>query len=271
VDASPEEPEPGAILGRDLNGVSGSLGLVWLPTRDWSASLSLSRSVKLPNAEELFADGPHVATNAFEIGDPTLDKETSLSVEASLRKRAGRFTGDFNLFASRFDGFIFEQLTDEVEDDLQVIRFAQRDADFRGAELTGIFDLYHGEPDHVDLELGADFVRATLRDTGEPLPRIPPLRYRLAVHYRGERFQAKLEGQRVEKQDRIAEFETPTAGYTLLNALFVYRIFAPSGVFDLMLRGTNLTDELARNHVSFLKGVAPLPGRDFSLSLRYAF
>jgi iron complex outermembrane receptor protein len=271
VDATLPDLEPGGVRNRDLNGLSGSFGLIWLPGDTWSTSLSLSRSVKLPNAEELFANGPHVATDAFEIGDPTLSRETNLGAEASLRRRAGRVTGELNLFVNRFDGFIYEQLTGEEEDDLQVIRFVQRDADFRGAELTGIFDLYHGEPDHVDVELGADYVRAELRDTGEPLPRIPPVRYRLALHYRGERFQGKLEGQRVQTQDRVASFETSTPGYTLVNATLSYRLFATHGVYDLVLRGTNLTDQLARNHVSFLKDVAPLPGRDFSLALRYAF
>jgi iron complex outermembrane recepter protein len=270
VDADVDE----GIDNRDLNGFSGSLGLVWLPGDTYGASVSLSRSVKLPNAEELFANGPHVATNAFEIGDPTLKEETNVGAELSLRKRSGRLTGEINVFANRFDGFIFEQLTGEVEGEeepLQVIRFTQRDAKFQGAELTGNLELVHTEPHHLNAELGADFVRAELRDTGEPLPRIPPRRYRLGFHYHGDRFQGLVEGVRVERQDRISEFETETPGYTLLNANLGYRLIAGNVVYDLLLRGNNLTDELAFNHVSFLKDVAPLPGRDVSLALRVSF
>lgn len=274
VDADVDE----GIDNRDLSGFSGSLGLVWLPGETWGAAVSVSRSIKLPNAEELFANGPHVATAAFEIGDPNLDEETNVGGEVSLRKRAGRLTGEISIYENRFDGFIFEQLTGEVvgdeeegEEPLDVIRFVQRDAKFRGAELTGILQLLHAEPNHLDVEFGADYVRAELRDTGEPLPRIPPRRYRLGLHFHGDRFQGLVEGVRAEKQNRISEFESETDGYTLLNANLGYRLFVGNVVYDLLLRGTNLTDELALNHVSFLKDVAPLPGRDLSLALKVSF
>jgi iron complex outermembrane receptor protein len=271
VEASPETGR----IDRDLSGLSGSVGAIWLPNDDWSLGLSLARSVKLPNAEELFSNGPHIATGAFEVGDPTLKEETNLGFDLSLRKRTGRLTGEVSLFANRFDGFIFESFTNEFtdgEEPLQIVRFVARDAEFRGAELSGIYQLYHGEPNHLDLEAGADFVRANLRgNADDPLPRIPPARYRLALHYRGSRLQAKVEGVRAARQDRVAPFETPTAGYNLLNADLSYRFLLGNTVLDVLLRGNNLTDELARNHVSFLKDVAPLTGRDVSLGLRLAF
>lgn len=263
----PEGPDD----DRSFDGLSGSAGLVWQSGEDYSLGLSLARSTKLPNAEELFSNGPHLATNAFEIGDPGLDAETSLSADLTLRKTSGPFTGEINLFLNRFDDFIFESATGEEEDGLQVFRYTQRDAEFRGIEVTGLYELVHAEPYHVDLELGADYVRAELRGTGEPLPRIPPLRYRLGLHYRGEKLQAQVEGQRVEEQDRVAALERPTEGYTLLNASVGYRFFAGNMVYDVLLRGTNLTDEEARNHVSFLKDLVPLPGRDLNLALRLTF
>lgn len=261
---------------RDHSGLSASLGAIWLPNENWSLGLSLARSVKLPNAEELFSNGPHLATGAFEVGDPTLSEETNLGFDLSLRKRTGRLTGEVSLFANRFDGFIFESFTGEFvegeEEPLQIVRFVARDAEFRGAELSAVYELYHGEPDHLDLELGADFVRANLRGSADdPLPRIPPARYRLALHYRGSRLQGKVEGVRVQEQDRVAPFETPTEGYDLINADLSYRFLVGNAVLDLLLRGRNLTDELARNHVSFLKDAAPLSGRDVSLGLRLAF
>lgn len=262
-------------VDRDHSGLSASVGAVWLPNEDWSLGLSLARSVKLPNAEELFSNGPHIATGAFEVGDPTLGEETNLGFDLSLRKRTGRLTGEISLFANRFDDFIYESFTDEFTDEeepLQIVRFIARDAEFRGAELSWVYQLYHGEPDHLDLEGGADFVRANLRGASDdPLPRIPPTRYRLALHYRGDRLQAKVEGVRAARQDRISEFETPTEGYDLLNADLSYRFLLKDTVLDLILRGNNLTDELARNHVSFLKDAAPLTGRDVSLGVRLAF
>ncbi len=256
---------------RSFQSVSGSLGAVWQPVEGWSTGLSLSRSTKLPNAEELFSNGPHLATNAFEIGDPNLGEERSLSLDLTVRRTAGRVSGEVTVFANRFDGFIFEQATAEEQDGLQVFRFTQRDAELRGAELDGIVQLFHGDPHHLDLEVGADFVRAELRDTGDPLPRIPAERYRLGLHYRNERLTARIDGQRVGRQDRVSALETPTEGYTTLDASLGYRFFAPRAVFDVILKGTNLTDEEARNHVSFLKDLVPMPGRDVSLAVRTTF
>lgn len=256
---------------RSFSGLSGSLGLVWHPETEYAVGLSLARSTKLPNAEELFSNGPHLATGAFEVGDPDLDEETSLGLDLSLRRTSGRLRGEVNVFVNRFDDYIFEQATGSEEDGLPVFRFVQAGAEFRGAELSGLVELFHGEPLHLDLELGADVVRAELRDTGQPLPRIPPRRYRLGLHYYGERWEGMAEGQRVEEQDRLAPEELPTDGYTTLNASVSYRFFLGERLLELMLRGTNLTDEEARNHVSFLKDRVPMPGRDVSLAVRFSF
>jgi iron complex outermembrane recepter protein len=263
--------ETTGVNDRSFNGLSGSFGLVYQPGEDYSLGISLARSTKLPNAEELFSNGPHIATNAFEIGDPDLDEETSLGLDVTLRKVSGPLTGEITLFANRFDDYIFEQARGDEEDGLPVFQYIQRDAEFRGAEISGVWELFHGEPNHLDVEVGADFVRAELRDTGEPLPRIPPRRYRLGLHYRGDKLQGRIEGIRTEEQDRVSRLELPTEGYTLLNATVGYRFFTSRAVYDVLLRGTNLTDEEARNHVSFLKDLVPQPGRDISLSLRVSF
>lgn len=256
---------------RSFDGTSGSLGVLWSRGDDWSAGFTVARSVKLPTAEELFSNGPHLATRAFEVGDPDLEKERSLGLDLSLRGRSGRVSGEVSLFANRFDGYIFEEATGAVEDGLEVFQFVQRDADFTGAEASVTVDLLHREPDHLDLELMADTVRAELRDTDEPLPRITPARVGAALHYRGARWNGRFEVRRTAAQDRVASLERPTDGFTFLNASLGYRFFAGRTVVDVLVRGTNLTDEEARNHVSFLKDLAPLPGRDVRLGVRVAF
>ncbi len=263
------EPEGGAA-GRSDDGISGSLGLVWDPSEDYSVGASIARSERLPTATELFADGPHIATRAFEIGNPALDTEDSLGIDLSLRKRTGRLTGVVNLFANRFDGYIFEAFTGEEEDGLQVIRFEQADAEFYGAELDAVGRLVQVGEAHLDLRFGADLVRAELTAGGD-LPRIPPLTSHLGLDFHHGPFRATVEGIRAEEQDRVAENETPTGGYTLVNAALSYRLLLGRTVTDVILRGRNLTDEEARNHVSFLKDAAPLPGRDVSLGLRVGF
>ena len=259
------------IAERRFTGYSGSAGVVWQGVPGWGAALTMARSTKLPNAEELFSNGPHLATRAFEIGDPELRKEKSLGLDLSLRKRAGRVTGQLNVFLNRFDDYIFEETTGEEEDGLQVFRFVQRDAQFQGAEAQARVELFHSEPHHVDLDVMADYVRAELRDTDTPLPRIPPFRYGVGVHYEGGSWNGRIELRGVAEQDRVAPLERTTDGHTLLNASLVWRAFVGRTVLEVLLRGTNLTNREARNHVSFLKDLAPLPGRDVRLGLRVAF
>jgi iron complex outermembrane receptor protein len=258
-------------LSRSFDGLSGSAGLVWSGERGFGAALTLARSVKLPNAEELYSNGPHIATRAFEIGDPDLEQETSLGLDLALRQRSGRFTGELTFFANWFGDYIFDELTGEEADGLQVVRFVQKDARFVGAELTAHVDLLESEPHHLDLELSGDLVRARLTDEEQDLPRIPPSRYGVALHYRSERWNARVEARGARDQERIAPFELPTERYTFINASMGYRFFVGRSVLDLVLRGTNLGNADGRVHSSFLKDLVPLPGRDVRLNARLSF
>ena len=256
---------------RTFDGLSGSAGVVYSARGGFVLGLTLALSKKLPNAEELYSNGPHIATGAFEVGDPDLEKETSLGVDLSISRRTGPVSGELSLFTNRFDDYIYESLTGEEEDGLPVVRYVQRDATFWGAELQTVLQLVHAEPHHLDLELRGDFVRAELRADDEPLPRIPPFRYGAALHYHGSRLDGRVEVQGTAKQDRIAPLERETDGYTFLNASLAYRFFLGRTVLQLLAQGRNLTDAEGRSHVSFLKDLVPLPGRDFRLSARLVF
>ena len=260
------------LQDRDFDALSASAGAVWKPAGDWSVALTLARSARLPTPEELYSNGPHVATFAFEIGDDGLGMESSLGIDLSVRRLAGRVRGEVNLFRDDFDDYIYDRATGEVDVDsgLPIYRFTQGDAEFRGLEALVHFELFHSEPHHVELDLRYDAVRAELGD-GTPLPRIPASRYGVAVRYQGPKLWGNLEVLRTGDQDRVAPLETPTEGTTWLNAAVGYRIVAGRTVHDLILRGVNLADELARNHGSRFKDEVPLTGRDLSLSYRLTF
>lgn len=259
-----------AAASRSFDGVSGSLGLVWRFADGYSFTTSLSRTERLPTATELYADGPHAATRAFEIGDPDLDSEESVGLDVSLKGAGERLTGSLSLFYNDFSGYVYESFTGDVEDGLEVVRFVQRDAEFVGAEVDLVFRLAEIGTGHLDLRARGDVVRAELAD-GTPLPRIPPLRLGAGLTWHQGPWHALAELRWTDDQDRLGANEAPTDGSTVLNASTSYRFFLGATVTDLMLRGTNLTDEEVRNHVSFLKDEVPLPGRDVSLLLRVAF
>ena len=253
---------------RDFRTWTASVGVVWDIAEHWGLTANLNRPERAPTPEELYAYGPHVATGAFEIGDPNLSTEVGQGVELSLRAEYPRFEATLSAFANRYDDYIYLAETGEEIDGLEVFRFTQNDTEFTGFELHGHFELLHSGKNHIHLGFSYDQVKAEFRDNGEALPRIPPRRGRLALIYLGERIDARVEGWWVDDQTRVSEHETPTPGYEMLNASVGYKIFAGTTVHELLLRGRNLTDSAAYNHVSFLKFAAPLPGRDIALIYR---
>jgi iron complex outermembrane receptor protein len=283
---------------RDDTLLSVSTGLVWKLDDTWTLATSLARSERAPNVQELHADGPHLATAAYEIGDPDLRRERSLALDVTLRKRTGFVTGAVTVFANRFQGFIFEVPTgetavphhdhwhfhghhdhddhddhdhDEEAGGLAVYRFIQRDARFHGAELEAVFHL-HGDGDRqLDLIVGADYVRGRNQDDREHLPRITPTRTKAGLAWSHGPFALGGEVQWVSSQQRTAPNELPTDRYELVSAYATYRHIVGRTVWDLFIRGTNLGDKEARVHTSFLKDVAPLPGRSVMAGVRLGF
>ncbi|HEY6111452.1 MAG TPA: TonB-dependent receptor [Chthoniobacterales bacterium] len=278
--------------------ISGAAGAIYDVAQSWQLALNLSWSERAPTAEELFARGPHDATFQFIIGDPTLDIETSRSVDLSLRKTAGIVTGFISGFYTSYDGFIDFAPTGDFDEGLRVFVYTPKQAEFFGGEARGDFHLLPltitriaeqsdpksvksvitgGEttdqknPNDLYLRLQGDYVHAEDTETGEPLPRITPLRYSASLNYEDEHWTASIEGQRVNRQNRTAEFETSTPGYTFLNVSLGYK-FQWGRTYDFVyVRGNNLTDEEARDHLSFLKEVLPLPGRGVVVGLRTTF
>ncbi len=265
------EHETETGLSRTASGLSGSLGLNWPASESVTLLLSGSRSTKLPSAEELFADGPHVATRLIEVGDPDLADEVAYSADAALFVTEGPVTGQVAAWVTSFDGFIFLAPTDSLVDEFRVAEYEQADALFYGFEASLAVSLIHRPGSHLALTGSSDYVWAEQTDADEPLPRIPPLRWGVGARWELGPFRFVTELRRVGKQDRVTAYETPTDGYTMLNASAAYVFFTGAVGHEITLRGSNLTDEEARNHVSFLKDLAPLPGRDLRLTWRVMF
>lgn len=275
TDATGYTPPGGDLsedISRDFNTFSQSGGLVWSPLEQYAVALSLSHTERAPTGQELFSNGPHVATDAFEIGDPDLGTEKSLGIDLTLRKQEGRITGSVGGFYNRFSNFIATIPTGEVEDDLPVYQFEAIPADFYGIESEVAYHLIQNEGEELSIDYQPDWVWASDRDTDEALPFIPPLRMKFGVNYaREELFDARLEVMQVFSQDRVAENETDTDGYTMLNATVSRTFVVEQYQFEVFLRGTNLLNEKAREATSFIKDIAPLPGVNVQSGVRLRF
>ena len=254
----------------DFTTVSGSLGGQYEFTPGWRAGLSLSHSERAPAILELFANGPHLASQAFEVGNPGLKPEKSNSVELSVQHTTGPLHFAANAYYSRFSNFIFQAPTGEIEDGLPVFEFRQGKATYYGFELSG--DARLGRALGIDwgAEFQADAVRATVRDFG-PAPLIPPFRLVGAVTGSRGPVDGRVEVEKAFAHNRTAPIETGTPGYTMVNAALDWHPFADKPELTLSLIGNNLFDVEARRSTSLLKDYAPLAGRDIRLSARLNF
>lgn len=265
-------PEAGSGLARSRHAPTAFTGgAVWKLDDDYALAVSWSANERAPNAQELYANGPHVGTDAYEVGDAGLGVEQSTGWDVSLRKRRGFVTGELSLFLNRFNGYIYEQATGAEEDGLPVLAFVQRDAELYGGEAEVTFHLRDTKETLTDLRLTADTVRATNTTDGTSLPRTTPVRFGAGLDWRRGPWAVTADWRHVQRQGRVAANETATAGYDLVGLSAAWSFAAGRAKGELFLRGSNLLDETARVHASFLKDIAPLPGRDLTAGIRLRF
>ena len=267
-DRSTVKPEQGTDLDFEL--FSFSTALRFEVNDDLHLNLGLDRAERAPAPEELLSDGPHVATQGFEIGDPDLGTETANRVELGLHLHHGPLEGKLAVYHSAFDDFIFLADTDEIEDGLPVRLWTQADAKFTGYEIELTATVADNASGEWTLKGFADSVRGRL-DAGGSLPRIPARRIGGDLGWRLDRWRASVGVVRYADQDRSAAFEPPSDGYTLVNAHLAYHWDGTRLGWELFLDGNNLADQTARAHTSFLKQIAPLPGRSLAFGIRAFF
>lgn len=261
----------------DDSATSVSAAAIWEFVPDYSLTLAVTRSERLPHAQELYARGIHLATNTYECGlvphpltcgglqnNATLETETASNVELTLRKNVGDVTFALGAFHNDIDDYIYARTLDQFED-FRLIKYTQDDAEFTGMEAEATYRV----SDALSATLFGDYVRAELKEGGN-LPRIPASRYGARLNASVLALDGELEYYRVNEQDDIAGFETVTPGYDMLNLTLSFSVLGESGPV-MYLRGSNLLDEVVWNHASYLAHVVPLPGRGVTAGLRLSF
>jgi iron complex outermembrane receptor protein len=262
-----------ATLRRDLN-------------EHASLSLGLASVSKTPSAVELFMNGEHLASSRYEVGDVNLDTERSDNIDLAFTFDSHNWFGSASVYYNRVDNYIYlrdeleaehdEHVGEDHEDEhgdhggLILSEYTQQDADFTGYEIEvgARFALPLGE---LAVTLGRDEVDAEFTD-GRSVPRIVPARNMLTARYTLDDFSVKLLVKDVERQTDVAMGETVTEGFTLVNADASWSYgFSDATRLTLTAFARNLTDEVSRNHTSFVKDQVPLPGRNIGVRVRLAF
>lgn len=253
---------------RDHTGTSVSTGAIWKFADNWQIGSTYTLAQRLPTAEELYANGLHLASGTWERGNANLHPETSNNLDLSLRKTAGDTTMKLGIYQNRIHNYIYARTLDEL-DGLQLIEYSQRDAVFTGfeGEIRQALNRNYG------VSLLGDYVRAKLShsESAPNLPRIPAARVGLRADMQQASLRAQAEIFRVSSQRRVAEHESSTPGYTLINVGASYGMLVGNLDMQLYARLDNLTNQLARVHTSFIKDAAPLTGRNLVVGMRTSF
>ena len=269
-------------VSTDFDLFSGSFGLHQHTDAGWFIGGQLSYTERAPNESELFAFGPHLATQQFEVGDAGLDKERGLNLEGTARWGGEGLSFGVNVFVTEFNDFIYltpgtiieDGVEIDEEDGLPVFAFVQEDANFFGGEIYGEAAFEQG-PLGADWEFGAslDLVNAELDDGGN-VPLIPPVTFNGSASAEWGAWEVGASVTIAGDQDDPGVGELPTDGYTVLNLrgevdLSDFGIGADGT--EAFIEARNVTDEEVRYASSVLKDLAPAPGQNFRFGIRLAY
>jgi len=227
------------------------------------------RTERAPTTEELFSNGPHLATNQFELGDINLDKEVATGIELAIRHKAQGHYLTLNGFYTDYGDYIFEREFGTEEDGLPVFQFTGEDASFVGFEVQGGVDVTRIGAFDISVDGLAEYVRAKT-DQGD-LPRIPPFSILTGIDAKSENLTLRAELDYAAEQNKIETFELPTDSYSLVNLFATWTPPVLDDTVKIRASVLNLFDDDARQHTSFLKDTIPLPGRNFRIALTTTF
>ncbi len=272
------DPDNRFFVGnRSFNALSGSLGTSYGVSDAVRFGVNLSRTERAPSAEELFANGGHAGTQAYELGSPDFRLEKSWGVEATLHAHTDRANFDASAYYNWFSNYISENQVDPAvcqaaadprEVDLPCFQYQQADARYYGFEADLSASLFTIGSTRINADVLGDYVHANIVDVG-PVPRIPAPRVLGGLEAQTDLLTARAEVEHAFRQNRTADFETRTNDYTMVNASIALSPFGRDNKTQLLLSANNIFDVTARRASSFLKDFAPLAGRDLRATLRF--
>jgi len=286
VKASANGNERFSDAERSFNAGSASAGLLYKLTPVWTMTSNLSYTERAPTFYELYANGPHLATGSFEVGDPNASKERATSIDLGVRFKQGNHSGSVSGYYSRFQNYLALINTGGYRDAEGNVVSAGADGALPELQYMGVPATLYGfeaegktrllqkmltTSDTLDFEARADYVHGENRSNGEPLPRLSPLRLGGSLVYGAGPWGARVNVDWNARQSRVPSGDTPTAAYTMLGVALTYKMKLSGTQTLFYVRGDNLTNTEARSATSILREIAPLPGRSVRIGMRTQF
>jgi iron complex outermembrane receptor protein len=275
------------VRPRTFGSFSGSVGLLYRLTEQVRVGVSASRAYRTPDFNELYTNGPHLAANSYDVGDPRLGQETGMGVDAFLRLDGERVRAELAAFRNRLDDYIFPSSRGraELEDGRPRFQYTNEDARFVGAEG----DIEIALAPALVLSGSASYVRARFTAPRDPIPLlspegdttfvaaspypplIPPLHGQVGLRYERPAFFAGADLRWAARQDRLGDFETPTDGYAVADLSAGVRLVRGEQLHTVTVRLENVANTEYRDHLSRIKDLMPEPGRNLSVVYRMTF
>ena len=296
-------PRFGAASSKQFNLASASVGATVRISKDASVTSNVALNERAPTYYELFADGPHVATAAYEVGDRNLRKERATSIDIGFKwadqASAGATNVSLGVFMQSFSRFLALRRTGVDRDAegntgvtdcgdgtsvesaceagiLPEYRYQSVAARLSGVEMQGGLRVMNSGGWTWDLRGKLDVVRAEDRTNREPLPRIAPLRFGVGSTLTSGGLRLSADVERAARQSRVPKGDVGGAidGHTLISASVLYGMALGGGKSaTFFVRGTNLGDSRAFNAASIdtIRYLSPLPGRSVKAGVRVEF
>jgi iron complex outermembrane receptor protein len=274
VERNAYNPENAQYLDREFTGFSGAAGIRVGLWENGAFVFNYSNSYRAPALEELYNYGPHVGTVAFEVGNQNLNPERSNGLDFSLRHQTSKLRAEFNLYYYSINNYVYLAYRDEngdgqvdIMDNLPVLAYSQGKSRYYGAEFNFDTDVNK----NFNVFFNADYVRAELTDLNLNLPRIPPAHAKFGFDYHLNGFNVRPEVNFASPQTKLYPLETRTAGYGLFNVSSNYTIGKAHLAHIFSVNAYNLFNKEYRNHLSFIKDLAPEVGRGVKVSYTIRF
>lgn len=257
---------------RQQGAVGMATGLNWHLSEALQSGLNLSYGQRLPNAQELYANGPHLATNTYECGllsdgcaqQTGANKEITYGAEVYLAKERGQWQFNLSTYYQRIHDYVHSHVIDTHEG-FRLVQYQQADAEFVGLEADSTWMVH---PQWA-VSVFTDHVLAKYVEAGR-LPRIPAQRYGLRVLSFHTWVDTEWELTRVHKQRRIGQGESATPGHTEL-AVTLNHYLQGDERYHVFVRGSNLLNQRQWQHASFLAHRVPEPGRNITAGIKVQF
>jgi iron complex outermembrane receptor protein len=259
----------GNIRERMFNTYSLSLSTLYSITNHVHMGINISKSSRVPTIEELYSEGPHLAAYSYEIGNPDLRDESGIGTEMFLYHKFDNLYINFSLFRNDLNYFIFHRNTGIIDGSTLLMTYKATGADalFYGSEIQVEWEFIN----NLIFKTSASYTNGTLRDSGNPLPQIPPLKGIVGIDFSDDIFTIGVNGEWAATQNRVDEFEEPTNGYFVLNAFSQYAISHSDLIHTVSLSMDNILNSEYRNHLSRVKSILPEAGRNFRLTYKLYF